>query len=164
MAAVDMTVRARGNTSTPGRLPYYVQNTIDWAEAATSKGSALAAADTIGAIAIPADTAVLFAGLQVIDVATGESSDVTLDLGITGVEVDNFVDGFDLDGAAALAYAAAPAAYQPIVVATADTLDILIATATTAPTGGTVRVWAVLQDISDTGSKFGGLAQRDTTA
>jgi len=33
------------------------------------------------------------------------------------------------------------------VIGTADTIDLLIATATTAPTSGEVRVWAVLMNI-----------------
>lgn len=162
-----LTPRARG-VSNPNRGFYYVQNFIDWADAATAKGSALAAADVIEAISVPAGTVIIAAGIQVTSVSTGESADVTLDLGVTTTEPDNFVDGFDLDAAAAGAYAQAPAAYQPIIIggtdgATADTLDVLIATATTAPTGGVIRVWAVLQDITDTGDKFGGVAARDTS-
>jgi len=40
------------------------------------------------------------------------------------------------------------AAFQPVVVgATADTIDLLIQAATTAPTSGVVRVWAVLMNV-----------------
>ena len=127
--------------------PYFVEKTIDFAAAAAAKGSALAAADIIEVIDVPAGTMVINAGLQVITVSTGESADNTLDLGITGVDADCFVDGFDLDAAAAGAYAQNAAAFQPLIVGTADTIDLLIATATTAPTGGKVRVWAVMCDI-----------------
>jgi hypothetical protein len=68
-------------------------------------------------------------------------------LGVTTTEPDNFVDGFDADAAAAGAYAQNAAAYQPLVIGAADTIDLLIATATTAPTSGEVRVWAVLMNI-----------------
>jgi hypothetical protein len=128
-------------------MPYLVEKTIDFAVAATAKGSALAAADVIEVIDVPAGTMVINAGLQVVTVATGESSDTTVDLGITTTEPDNFVDGFDLDAAAAGAYAQNAAAFQPLIVGTADTIDLLIATATTAPTGGKVRVWALMCDI-----------------
>lgn len=128
-------------------MPYFVEKTIDFAVAATTKGTALAAADVIEVIDVPAGTMVLNAGLQVITVATGESNDTTVDLGITVTDPDCFVDGFDLDAAAAGAYAQNAAAFQPLIVGAADTIDLLIATATTAPTGGTVRVWAVLCDI-----------------
>jgi hypothetical protein len=150
MATIDLS-NGLGGAPRPVRsltnMPYFVEKTIDFAAAATAKGSALAAADVIEVIDVPAGTMVLNAGLQVITVATGESADNTLDVGITGVDADAFVDGFDLDAAAAGAYAQNAAAYQPLVVGTADTIDLLIATATTAPTGGTVRVWALMCDI-----------------
>lgn len=150
MATIDLS-NGLGGAPRPVRsltnMPYFVEKTIDFAAAATAKGGVLAAADVIEAIDVPAGTMVLNAGLQVVTVATGESNDNTLDLGITGVDADCFVDGFDLDAAAAGAYAQNAAAFQPLIVGTADTIDLLIATASTAPTGGTVRVWAVLCDI-----------------
>lgn len=150
MATIDLS-NGLGGAPRPVRsltnMPYFVEKTIDFAAAATAKGGVLAAADIIEVIDVPAGTMVLNAGLQVVTVATGESNDNTLDLGITGVDADCFVDGFDLDAAAAGAYAQNAAAFQPLIVGTADTIDLLIATASTAPTGGTVRVWAVLCDI-----------------
>jgi hypothetical protein len=143
-------------------VPYVVENYIDFADAADSKGSALAAADVIQALHIPAGSYVLFAGLQVIEVATGESADVTLDFGVTGGDVDAWVDGFDLDAAAAGAFAAAASASitpAQTFFAAADTLDILIATATTAPTGGVVRAFAVVCDVSEKALKQPSIAQ-----
>lgn len=132
---------------TVGSVPYLVDKEIDFAAAVTANGGALAAADVIEAISVPANTVILNAGLEIITVLGGESNDTTFDLG-TGVDADNFVDGFDADAAAAGAYAQNAAAFQPIVVgATADTIDITIATATTAPTSGKVRVWAVLMNV-----------------
>lgn len=161
--AIELASRARG-VSNPNRGVYYVQNLIDFAVAATEKGSALAAADVIEAIAVPAGTLILNAGIQVITAAGGESSDNVLDLGVTGIDPDVFVDGFDLDAAAAGAYAQNAAAFQPVVIgATADTIDVLIQAATTAPTSGVIRVWAALMDINNTGDKFSGLAARDTS-
>lgn len=144
-----VTTLAAGYTAgrTAGPVPYLVDVSIDFAAAATEKGSALAAADIIECINVPANTLILNAGIEVITVLGGESSDTTFDLGVTGVEADNFIDGFDADAATAGAYAQNAAAYQPLVNATADTIDLLIATATTAPTSGVVRVWAVLMDI-----------------
>jgi hypothetical protein len=107
----------------------------------------LAAADVIECLTVPANSLILNAGIEVITVLGGESNDTTFDLGVTGVDADNFVDGFDADAAAAGAYAQNAAAFQPIVNATADTIDLLIATATTAPTSGVVRVWAVLMNV-----------------
>ena len=144
-----ITTLAGGATAgrTVGSVPYLVDKNIDFAAAATAKGSALAATDVIEAISVPVNTVILNAGLEIVTVLGGESSDTTFDLG-TGVDADVFVDGFDADAAAAGAYAQNAAAFQPIVVgATADTIDITIATATTAPTSGVARVWAVLMNV-----------------
>ena len=147
MATVTTLAGGSVDGFTAGRMPYFKEVLIDFAAAATAKGSALAAADVIEAISVPANTMIINAGLEVITVAGGESSDTTVDLGVTTTEPDNFVDGFDLDAAAAGAYAQNAAAFQPLVIGTADTIDVLIATATTAPTSGVIRVWAVLMDI-----------------
>ncbi len=123
MATISIAAGATAGR-TVGSVPYLVDVTVDFAAAATSKGSALAAADVIECISVPTNTCILNAGLEVITAAGGESSDTTYDLG-TGVDADCFVDGFDGDAAAAGAYA----------------------TATTAPTSGKVRVWAVLMNV-----------------
>ena len=146
MATITTLAGAASAGRTVGAVPYLVDVTVDFAAAATAKGSALAAADVIEALSVPANTVILNAGMEVITALGGESSDTTFDLG-TGVDADNFVDGFDADAAAAGAYAQNAAAFQPIVNATADTIDLLIATATTAPTSGEVRVWAVLMNV-----------------
>lgn len=146
MATITTLAGAASAGRTVGAVPYLVDVTVDFAAAATAKGSALAAADVIEALSVPANTLILNAGMEVITALGGESSDTTFDLG-TGVDADNFVDGFDADAAAAGAYAQNAAAFQPIVAGTADTIDITIATATTAPTSGEVRVWAVLMDV-----------------
>jgi hypothetical protein len=147
MATVTTLAGGTVDGFTAGRMPYFKEVLIDFAAAATAKGSALAAADVIEAISVPANTIILNAGLEVITVAGGESSDTTVDLGVTTTEPDNFIDGFDLDAAAAGAYAQNAAAFQPVVIGTADTIDLLIATATTAPTSGVVRIFAILMDI-----------------
>lgn len=134
-----------GNT----KLPYLIWNTIDLAAAVTAKGSALAQGDTIEAIALPAETLVLSAGFIVTSAMTGTSTDAAIDMGQTGGDVDQFVDGFDLDGASAGDYTAVPAATGPLVVSAADTLDLLIATQTNTITGGTLKCWALVVDIDE---------------
>ena len=148
MATITTTSGGASAGRTAGSVPYLVDRFIDFAAAATSKGSALAAADVIECISVPVNTLILNAGIEITTVLGGESSDTTFDLGITGVDADVFVDGFDADAAAAGAYAQNAAAFQPVVIgATADTIDLLIATATTAPTSGVARVWAVLMNV-----------------
>jgi hypothetical protein len=148
MATVTTLAGAASAGRTAGSVPYLVDKVIDFAAAATAKGSALAAADVIECISVPTNTVILNAGIEITTLLVGESNDTTFDLGVTGVDADVFVDGFDADAAAAGAYAQNAAAFQPVVIgATADTIDLLIATATTAPTSGVARVWAVLMNV-----------------
>lgn len=127
---------------------YLVENYINFADITTAKGSAVAANDTVEVFTIPAGTLVENAGVQciVVDNATA----LTLDLGFTGGDVDEFVDGFDHAAAAAGAYSAYLATDPQWIapVNSATTISLLIASLTDAPTVGTVRVWAKLHDVS----------------
>ena len=129
---------AGGTTGHPanGRTPYLVENTIDISAINSSSGTANG--DVINALDIPAETLIMEAGIEVI---TALSSSATMDLGITGGDVDRYVDGDT--NATGYATLTAPAR---VVVASADTLDILTAGADSS--AGKVRVWAVLCDVS----------------
>lgn len=146
MATVTTLAGAATAGRTAGSVPYLVDKTINFATATTAKGSALAAADVIECISVPANTVILNAGYEVTATITG---DVTVDVGVTGVDADNFIDGATVAAATAVGtYAQNAAAFQPIVIgATADTVDLLIATSTTAVSAGVVRVWAVLMNV-----------------
>ena len=164
MATVDLSIAARGNHPR-GRQPYMIQNEINFATAATSKGTALAAADIIKCLTVPAESVVLHAGFEVTAAHTGTSSDTAFDFGVTGGDVDNFVDGFDFDGASAGAYAPTPAAYAAVTVGgTADTIDLLLQAMTGTTTGGKIRCFATLMDISDAGDMAANEVDRDTLA
>jgi hypothetical protein len=163
MATIDLS-SGIGNGQHPsrslGRLPYVVEKTIDFAVATTAKGSALAAADVIEAIDVPAQSVVLNAGYEVTATITG---DVTIDVGVTGVDADVFVDGAVLAAATAVGtFAQNAAAYQPVVLGAADTVDLLISASTTAISAGKVRVWALVVDVSDKDAP--GEADRDQLA
>ena len=150
MATVDVSSGINAATHPSGALrsaPYVVEATLNFATATTTKGSALAAADVLEVLDIPAETLILNAGYEVTATITG---DVTLDVGITGVDADVFIDGATLAAATAVGtYAQNAAAFQPVVIgSSADTLDVLIATSTTAISAGTIRVWAVLVDLN----------------
>ena len=129
---------AGGTTGHPsnGRTPYLVENTIDVSAINSSSGTANG--DVVNALDIPAETLIMEAGIEVI---TALSSSATMDLGITGGDVDRYVDG-DTN---ATGYATLTATAR-VVVATADTLDILTGGADSS--AGKVRVWAVLCDVS----------------
>ena len=150
MATVDMANLA--GTTKPSRwsggikTPYLAEIEIDLAAVVTAKGGAIAQADVIQCLDLAPNTMILAGGVQVVSVMTGTSTDATIDVGVTGGDVDNLVDGFDLDGAAANAYAAS-GVNEPVIVASADTIDILVATQTGTITGGKVRVFALLVDL-----------------
>ena len=137
MATYDKT-GVGGTTGHPsnGRTPYLVENTIDIA--AINGAAGTADADVIQCLDIPAETLIMQAGVEVL---TALSGSVTIDLGITGGDVDNFVDG-DTN---AIGYSVLTATANQ-VIASADTLDALLAGA--ASSVGKIRVWAVLCDVS----------------
>jgi len=131
------------------RTPYRIERVITVEELVAEKGSAIAAADVIEAISVPAGSLVLAAGIYVeTALGGGTGSALTLDLGVTGGDVDVYTDGFDAHAAVAGAYSVIPVAACPIVFGATDTLDVLIATQTGTYTAGTLIVWAVLQDIA----------------
>lgn len=148
--AIDMTGGTVGFVTgdSYSAKPYFVERYVDLAEVTTTKGSAIAQGDVIEVIDVPAGSIVWAAGFEVISEMTGTSTDATLDFGITGGDVDAFVDGFDLDGASAGDFSAIPAATigGKYLVTSDDTLDLLVATQTNTITGGELRVWAWIGD------------------
>ena len=129
-------------------LDYIFWQDIDLAEAAAAKGSAPAAADVIEAIRVPSNTAIVDVWVQKVTAMTGSSTDVTLDVGITGGDVDKWVDGWDFDAAAVGSFATPVGVSQSIPLSASDTVDILIATQTGTVTGGVIRVFASCVDLN----------------
>ena len=129
---------AGGTTGHPsnGRTPYLVENTID--VSAVNGDSGAAQNDVLQAMDIPAETVIMEAGIEVI---TACSSSVTLDLGITGGDVDIYTDG-DTN---ATGYSTLTATARHVAAA-ADTLDVLVLSA--ASSAGKIRVWAIMCDVS----------------
>ena len=127
-----------GTTGHPsnGRVPYLVENTIDLSQVRGDTGPDNAA--VLQVLDIPAETLIMEAGIEVI---TALSSSATMDLGITGGDVDIYVDG-DTN---ATGYGTLTATARH-VAASADTLDILIGGADSS--AGKIRVWAVMCDVS----------------
>jgi hypothetical protein len=163
MATVDLASFA-GTSGHPSRwsgtvrTPYLIGKEISLAAAVTAKGSALAANDVIEALDIPAGTMVLEGGAIKTLAMTGTSTDLTFDIGITGGDVDNFVDGWDFDGAAVNSYATPVGVNEPIFFAADDTIDILFATQTGTVLTGKLWVFAVCVDVDITGDTPGSAA------
>jgi hypothetical protein len=153
MATIDMagtaTIGHSGGTPLNHR-PYLIEREINLATAVTTKGSALAQADVIEALDVPAQSLILWAGAEKVSAMTGTSTDLTFDIGITGVDADAFVDGWDFDAAAVGDYGSIPGATigGKYLVTANDTIDILFATQTGTVTGGKLRVWAVIMSVN----------------
>jgi hypothetical protein len=165
MALGDNTTSVAHGATARGRQPYMIEYELDIAQAVTDKGSALAAADVIPGLTIPAYTLVLAAGWEVLEVHTGTSTDADWDFGVSGGDVDNFVDGFAFD-AAAVGDVAFKATQTPVVIgATADTIDVRLTANTGTTLTGKLRLWAVCMDIDGYGASLtADEVDRDTLA
>ena len=156
--AIDMTVGGVANgaaTSTNhkarlgAQMPYTVEFTLDFAEATTAKGSALAAGDVFQVIDVPANTMIHGAAAEVITAVN--STVCTLDIDIA--EGDSFIDGGDATSTGFLAVGSnglAPFGANTVNPASAiDTIDVKIVTAgDTAIATGQVRVIAFFTDLT----------------
>lgn len=132
------------------RVPYMVEAYVDFAAWTTAKGSALAAADILEVIAVPAQTALLMGGIEVITATDAGAGDLTVDWGYGGDD-DYFVVAMDCDSGTAAGSVSAAAATSfdgQEVTSAADTLDIVIAGTSVDVTTGKLRVWAYLMDFS----------------
>ena len=160
MANITAVLKAASGNSQRGRNVYYIDNVIDLTANSISPNG-----DTIQAITVPANTLVVAAGLQVVNSATmNTGTNATASLGLTGVDPDEFVALFDIDGAADGAYAPQIAITGLTASTSADTIDVLLAGTGTSFTAGKIRVYAMLMDISDQGDMSANEVDRDTLA
>lgn len=137
MATYNVSGGATTHAAT-GRFPYVLENVIDIGQVASNAG--IGVAGILQAIAVPAETLVLDAGFEVLTTLTGTAPDI--DLGITGGDVDEWVDGNN--GAAGYATKAVASPHH-VFFGTADTIDLLFNT--NAATAGVIRVWAIMCDV-----------------
>ena len=147
---------ATGNTNR-GRMPYQVELSIDL----TAQAIDCSSTDIVQCITIPANTHIVHAGVQVVESATmdtGTNSAITLG----AADVDEYVTSFDIDGASALAYAPSVTPSAEVVLATADTLDLVFAGDGATFTAGKLRVYALLMDVSEQGSTSAAEVARDS--
>lgn len=133
-----------------GTQPYLVWKTVTGAAAAAEKGSALAAADVIQFLNIPANTIVHWARLYIQTGDTGTT--LTADLGY-GSNVDVFTDGASI-------VAAEVGTWGPLgtngkingttsnLFTAADTLDIVLATESASNDDWVVQVVTCMSDLS----------------
>ncbi len=161
MANITSLLKASSGSSSRGRSPYMVENTIDLTATAISS----TAGDTVQAITVPAGTKILAAGFEVVESATmNTGTNATASLGFTGGDVDEFVATFDIDGASDGAYAPSIAITGDTVSASADTIDLLFAGDGATYSAGKLRVYAIMMDVSTQGDTSADEVDRDTLA
>lgn len=125
---------------------------LDFAKALAAKGSALAASDVIEVLDIPAGSVVLGAGAFV--KTTADSTTLTVNVG-TGVDADEWVAGLDGKAAAGTYGTDLDASPAWNTYATADTIDVTLATLTGTLTSGKIVVYALIADVADRNQKAG---------
>ena len=158
MATITATLAPAHGSSSRGRQPYMVEQSIDLT------ANSIAPGDVVQALTVPANTKIIAAGLQVTTSATMNSgTDATASLG-TAVDADEYVATFDIDGAADGAHAPSATVAGDIVITSADTLDVTLAGSGGSFTAGELRVYAVLMDVSALGEMTADEVDRDTLA
>lgn len=141
----------KGTAGFDSRNPFAVaklETLLDFAAIKAARAAAgavaLAAADTLQVLQIPAKCQVLAAGLEVVAVETTNTT-ATLDLGFTG-GTPAAANAFADDSATnALTFAAVALAAPVTIGTTADTLDLLLNTA--VPQNAKVRVFAIVVNL-----------------
>ena len=157
MATITSLLLPATGNSNRGRMPYQVELIIDL----TAQAIDCSAPDTVQCITLPANTHILHAGVQVVESATmntGTNSTITLG----AADADEYVTAFDIDGASDLAYAPSVTPSAEVVLATADTLDLVFAGDGATFTAGKLRVYALLMDVSEQGSTSAAEVARDS--
>ena len=114
---------------------------------ATAGATALAAGDSIQVLSIPANTLVMAVGATTI---TAEGAASTFDIGLTGGDVDGFVDGGNANAAGTTSSNGAllNGDNQSHYFAAADTIDMLIGVSGAVTDAAKIKVWALVADCS----------------
>ena len=159
MATITATLANTHGSSSRGRQPYYVQQIVDLTANSINPNG-----DVVQCLTVPANTKIIAAGFQVTSSATQNTgTDATAILG-TAVDDNEYVAAFDIDGASDGAYAPCATPAGEVVLTSADTLDLTFAGSGASFSAGEIRVYAVLQDVSDIGEMEADEVGRDQLA
>jgi hypothetical protein len=159
MATITATLANTHGSSSRGRQPYYVQQIVDLTANSINPNG-----DVVQCLTVPANTKIIAAGFQVTSSATQNTgTDATAILG-TAVDDNEYVAAFDIDGASDGAYAPCATPAGEVVITSADTLDLTLAGGGASFTAGEIRVYALLQDVSDIGEMEADEVGRDQLA
>ena len=159
MATITSLLLPATGNSNRGRMPYQVELSIDL----TAQAIDCSSGDVVQCITLPANTHIVHAGVQVVESATMDTgTNATITLG--AADADEYVTAFDIDGASDLAYAPSVTPSAEVVLATADTLDLVFAGDGATFSAGKLRVYALMMDVSEQGSSSANEVDRDTLA
>ena len=159
MATITATLANTHGSSSRGRQPYYVQQIVDLTANSINPNG-----DVVQCLTVPANTKIIAAGFQVTESATQNTgTDATAALG-TGADDNEYVTAFDIDGASDGAYAPSVTVSADLVITSDDTLDLTLAGSGASFSAGKIRVYAVLQDVSDIGEMEADEVGRDQLA
>ena len=129
----------------------YLEVTLDFAtitaDRATAGVTALATGDSMEVRNLPANTLVLAVGATT---QTAEGAASTFDIGLTGGDVDGFIDGGNANAAGTTQSTGAllNGDNQSHYFAAADTIDMLIGVSGAVTDLAKIKVWAVIVDCS----------------
>ena len=151
MATITATLANTHGSSSRGRQPYYVQQIVDLTANSINPNG-----DVVQCLTVPANTKIITAGFQVTSSATQNTG--------TDADADEYVTAFDIDGASDGAYAPSVTVSADLVITSANTLDLTLAGDGASFSAGEIRVYAVLQDVSDIGEMEADEVGRDQLA
>ena len=114
---------------------------IDFNALATATGTALAHSDTYQIFEVRAGDTVVFMGFDIETVATGAAD---MDIGLTGVDTDGFIDGIEANDASPTVVAAPFGLLSGTRFAAADTIDVLEKSGTASLAGCVCKFWALI--------------------
>jgi hypothetical protein len=129
----------------------YIEVTLDFAEITaarvTAGATALATGDSLQVLSIPANTVVMAVGATTM---TAEGAASTFDIGLTGGDVDGFIDGGNANAAGTTSSNGAllNGDNNSHYFAAADTIDMLIGVSGAVTDLAKIKVWAVIADCS----------------
>mgnify|MGYP001301663466 CR=1 FL=1 len=129
----------------------YIEVTLDFAEITaarvTAGATALATGDSLQVLSIPANTLVMAVGATTM---TAEGAASTFDIGLTGGDVDGFIDGGNANAAGTTSSNGAllNGDNNSHYFAAADTIDMLIGVSGAVTDLAKIKVWAVIADCS----------------
>ena len=124
-----------------GRAQIVIERTyINFDKLATAVGTALAVSDTYQIFDIEPNETVLVMGFHIATAATGAAD---IDIGLTGGDVDGFVDGIEANDTSPTVVAAPFGLISGTKFSSADTIDILEASGGASLAGCKAYFWVI---------------------